>query len=221
MNTCLGAHLLGIDGILAITGDPANSSDQPGTSGVFDVRSFGLIRMIDQLNQGRNLAGKSMQAETNFSIGGAFSFRPSRPEIQINRLQRKADLGMKFVMTQPIFDGKEIEQMMEAIGHLNLLILPGIFPLISARNADFLHNEVPGISIPADLRKQLWQFDKIEDQRKLALDHTRKLIEDITSFVDGLYLVSPLNKWDITAELTSEIRASRATGSGQLEKIRK
>ncbi|MDA3785746.1 MAG: bifunctional homocysteine S-methyltransferase/methylenetetrahydrofolate reductase, partial [Deltaproteobacteria bacterium] len=95
----MGAHLLGISGILAITGDPATSSDQPGTSGVFDLKSFGLIRMIDLFNQGHNLAGKAMKAQTHFSIGGAFSFRPSRPEVQIRRLERKAELGLKFVMT--------------------------------------------------------------------------------------------------------------------------
>jgi homocysteine S-methyltransferase len=215
----MGAHLLGISGILAITGDPATSSDQPGTSGVFDVKSFGLIRMIDLFNQGHNLAGKAMKAQTNFSIGGAFSFRPSRPEVQIRRLERKAELGLKFVMTQPIFDAAEIEQMMEAVNHLELLILPGIFPLISARNADFLHNEVPGISIPEALRKKLWQYEKVEDQRKCALDYTRQLMSDVSDFVDGLYLISPLNKWEVTAELTLEIRAAGWQGSGRVKKF--
>lgn len=215
----MGAHLLGINGILAITGDPATSSDQPGTSGVFDVKSFGLIRMIDHFNKGYNLAGKAMKASTNFSIGGAFSFRPSRPEVQIRRLERKAELGLKFVMTQPLFDSREIEQMMEAVHHLDLLVLPGIFPLISARNADFLHNEVPGISIPEDLRKKLWQYDKVEDQRKCALDHTRQLMSEVSAFVDGLYLISPLNKWEITAELTREIRAAGWQGSGRVKKF--
>ncbi|MDR9502397.1 MAG: bifunctional homocysteine S-methyltransferase/methylenetetrahydrofolate reductase [Desulfurivibrionaceae bacterium] len=215
----MGAHLLGISGILAITGDPATSSDQPGTSGVFDLKSFGLIRMIDLFNQGHNLAGKAMKAQTHFSIGGAFSFRPSRPEVQIRRLERKAELGLKFVMTQPIFDAAEIEQMMEAVSHLELLVLPGIFPLISARNADFLHNEVPGISIPEALRKKLWHYDKVEDQRKCALDYTRQLMSDVSAFVDGLYLISPLNKWEVTAELTREIRAAGWQGSGRVKKF--
>lgn len=212
----MGAHLLGIGGILGITGDPATSSDQPGTSGVFDVKSFGLLRMIDLFNNGKNMAGKDMKEPTNFSIGGAFSFRPSRPEVQIRRLERKVELGLKFVMTQPLFDSGEVEQMMEAVSHLDVLILPGIFPLISARNADFLHNEVPGISIPESLRKKLWQYERVEDQRKCALDYTRKLMDDIASFVDGLYLISPLNKWEITAELTKEIREAGWKGSGRV-----
>jgi len=111
----------------------------------------------------------------------------------------------------------EVEQMMEAVSHLDVLILPGIFPLISARNADFLHNEVPGISIPEALRKKLWQYEKVEDQRKCALDYTRKLMDDIASFVDGLYLISPLNKWDVTAELTREVREAGWRGSGRVK----
>ena len=215
----MGAHLLGIGGILAITGDPATSSDQPGTSGVFDVKSFGLIRMIDQFNQGKNLAGKEMKTKTNFSVGGAFSFRPNRPEVQLKRLERKAELGLKFVMTQPLFDSGEVEKMMEAVSHLDILVLPGIFPLISARNADFLHNEVPGIFIPEALRKKLWEYEQVEDQRKVALEYTRQLMADIAPFVDGLYLVSPLNKWEVTAQLCKEVREAGWTGSGRVERF--
>ncbi|MEA3546292.1 MAG: bifunctional homocysteine S-methyltransferase/methylenetetrahydrofolate reductase [Thermodesulfobacteriota bacterium] len=215
----MGAHTLGIKGILAVTGDPATSSDQPGVSGVFDVKSFGLIRTINLFNQGRNLAGRDMKKKTDFSIGGAFSFRPSRPEVQIRRLERKAALGASFIMTQPLFDADTVEKMVEQTSHLDLLILPGIFPLISARNADFLHNEVPGISIPEETRKKLWRYEKVEDQRKAAMEITWNLISSIASFVDGLYLISPLNKWDITATLTRDIRKAGWSGSGRVARF--
>jgi len=172
--------------------------------------------MIDQFNLGRNLAGKEMKAKTNFSIGGAFSFRPNRPEVQLRRLERKAQLGLKFVMTQPLFDSSEVEKMMEAVSHLDIMIFPGIFPLISARNADFLHNEVPGIFIPASLRERLWQYEQVEDQRQAALEYTRQLMADIAPFVDGLYLVSPLNKWEVTAQLCREVRQQGWQGSGRV-----
>ncbi|MDL1958469.1 MAG: bifunctional homocysteine S-methyltransferase/methylenetetrahydrofolate reductase [Deltaproteobacteria bacterium] len=203
----MGAHVLGLEAILAVTGDPATSTDQPGVSGVFDVRSFGLVQMISQFNCGLNMAGASMKKQTNFSIGVAFSYRPVNPDLQISRLERKADLGAHFVMTQPIFDRDAVEAMMEQTQHLNLLIFMGIFPLISARNADFLHNKIPGISIPREVREHLWKYEKVEDQRKVALDLTRKLIADITPFADGLYLISP-NKWEIPLTLVKEVRAS-------------
>jgi homocysteine S-methyltransferase len=154
------------------------------------------------------MAGASMKKRTDFSIGVAFSYHPANPDLQISRLERKADMGAHFVMTQPIFDRDTVETMMERTQHLDLLIFTGIFPLISARNADFLHNEIPGISIPREIREHLWKYEKVEDQRKAALDLTRKLIADITPFANGLYLISPLNKWEIPLTLVQELRTS-------------
>ena len=215
----MGAHFLGIRGILAVTGDPASSSDQPGVSGVFDLNSFGLVKMISGFNQGKNLAGRDMKESTDFSIGVAFSFRPNNPALQLRRLEKKAVLGAHFVMTQPIFDAGSIEKMMELTSHLDLVILPGLFPLISARNAEFLHNELPGITIPEEIRKRLRRFEKVEDQRKEGIDIVRDLIEQTASFVDGLYLISPLNKWEVPVTLLKDIRSSGLKGSGRLEAI--
>jgi len=215
----MGAHLLGIEAILAITGDPATSSDQPGVSGVFDVNSFGLVEMISRFNQGLNLAGASMRKNTDFSIGVAFSYRAANPELQIRRLERKVALGAHFVMTQPLFDSRTVETMFEQTRHLECMIFPGIFPLISARNADFLHHEIPGISIPRAIRDRLWQFEKVEDQRKAALELTHQLVADIAPIVDGLYLISPLNKWEVPAELIKAVRSAGWQGSGKLAKL--
>lgn len=213
----MAAHILGIEAILAVTGDSASSTDQPGVSGVFDTNSFGLIRMLSRFNQGINMAGKPVKQKTKFSIGCAFSFRPSNPKMQISRLERKAAQGAHFVMTQPLFDKNEVEKMVELTSHLDLVIFPGIFPLISARNADFIHNEVPGITVPKVVRDALWKFEDVADQRKAAMEITEKLIEDISSFVDGIYLVSPLNKWDIAARFVRQIRDAGWTGSGKLK----
>ena len=215
----MGAHFLGIRGILAITGDPASSSDQPGVSGVFDINSYGLVRMISGFNRGVNMAGRDMKNQTDFSIGVAFSFRPKNPGLQLRRLEKKASLGAHFVMTQPIFDRASIEAMMELTGHLDLLILPGLFPLISARNAEFLHHELPGISIPSSIRKRLRQYEKVEDQRKAGIEITERLIEDIASFVDGLYIISPLNKWEVPVNLVRMVRDAGWKGSGKLERL--
>ncbi len=212
----MGAHLLGLRGILAVTGDPASSTDQPGVSGVFDVNSFGLVRMISQFNNGFNMAGSPMKDHTDFSIGVAFSYRPSKPELQIRRLEKKVLMGAHFVMTQPIFDAESVAAMMNDTSHLDLMMFPGIFPLISARSAEFLHNELPGITIPEEIRKTLWKYEKLEDQRKAGLEITRKLIADIAEIVDGIYLISPLNKWEVPLDLVREIRAQGWTGTGKL-----
>ena len=200
------AYLLGIEAVLAVSGDAASGTDQPAVSGVFDLRSEGLIRMLAGLNRGVNMAGRSIKKETNFSIGAAFSFRPAKPDLQISRLEKKQALGARFAMTQPLFSMEVVEQMMAAVAHIDMLIFPGIFPLISSRNAEFLHNEVPGISVPADLRARLAGFEQVADQRKAALEYTAGLIEDILPFIHGLYLISPLNKWDIVLEFVRQVR---------------
>lgn len=205
------AHLLGIEAVLAVSGDSASGTDQPGVSGVFDLRSEGLIRMLASLNRGVNMAGRSIREETNFSIGAAFSFRPSSPGLQIGRLEKKADLGARFAMTQPLFSREVVEQMMEKISHVDILVFPGIFPLISSRNAEFLHNEVPGISVPEKLRRRLAAYDEVNDQRKAALEYTGQLIEDILPFIHGLYLISPLNKWEIVLDFVRQVRLGESS----------
>ena len=206
------AHLLGIEAVLAVSGDSASATDQPGVTGVFDLRSYGLIRMLSRLNSGLNMAGRSIKKKTNFSIGAAFSFRPENPQAQINRLDKKAALGARFAMTQPLFSLESVEQMMEKTRHIDILIFPGIFPVISLRNAEFLHNEVPGISVPQEFRRELSKYSEVADQRKAALEYTHLFVESIAPIVDGLYFVSPLNKWDIALEFVRQVREAGWTG---------
>ena len=212
-------HLLGIEAVLAVSGDSAAGTDQPGVSGVFDLRSSGLIRMLGTLNRGMNMAGRPLKQQTNFSIGAAFSFPPSSPDLQIRRLEKKAALGARYAMTQPLFSVDEIEQMMEKVAHIDILMFTGIFPLISSRNAEFLHNEVPGIYVPAELRKQLARFDEVADQRKVSLEYTAELVEKVSSFIDGLYLISPLNKWDIILDFVVQARQAGWKGSGRVDRL--
>ncbi|MDH3347853.1 MAG: methylenetetrahydrofolate reductase, partial [Desulfobulbaceae bacterium] len=212
------AHLLGIEGVLAVSGDSASATDQPGVSGVFDLRSYGLLRMLSQFNRGVNMAGRSIKKETNFSIGAAFSFRAQNPTTQINRLQKKVSLGATFAMTQPIFSLQIVEQMLEKTKNLDVLIFPGIFPLISSRNAEFLHHEVPGISVPSVLRKKLASFEQVADQRKVALEYTDELVAEIALMIDGLYLISPLNKWDISLRFVRRVREAKWRGSGRADR---
>lgn len=212
------AHLLGIEAVLAVSGDSASATDQPGVSGVFDLRSYGLIRMLRNLNSGLNMAGRSIKQNANFSIGAAFSFRPANPQVQINRLEKKADFGAQFAMTQPLFSKDSVELMMEKTSHLDILMFPGIFPIISSRNAEFLHNEVPGISVPQEFRRQLAKYSTVADQRQTALEYTHTLVENIAPFVDGLYFISPLNKWDIALQFVKQVREGKWTGSGRADR---
>ncbi|MCI5123999.1 MAG: bifunctional homocysteine S-methyltransferase/methylenetetrahydrofolate reductase, partial [Candidatus Electrothrix sp. AR5] len=174
---------------------------------------------LNKLNRGMNMAGRPLKQQTNFSIGAAFSFRPASPDLQIRRLEKKAALGARYAMTQPLFSVDEIEQMMEKVAHIDILMFAGIFPLISFRNAEFLHNEVPGIYVPAELRKQLARFDEVADQRKVALEYTAELVEKVSTFIDGLYLISPLNKWDIILDFVVQARQAGWKGSERVGRL--
>ena len=213
------AHLLGIGSVLAISGDSANGTDQPGVNGVFDLRSYGLISMLNGLNNGVNMAGKSLKQTTDFSIGAAFAFKPDNPGLQIRRLEKKVALGARFVMTQPLFSAEAIFRMIEKTSHVDALIFPGIFPLISLRNAEFLHNEVPGIHVPSAIRNKLAQYEKVADQRRVAIEYTWEMIEAVASVVDGLYLISPLNKWEIVVEYVKKIRKAAYAGNARLQRL--
>jgi homocysteine S-methyltransferase len=132
-------------------------------------------------------------------------------------LEKKAELGARFAMTQPIFAAETVEQMLEAVRVLDILVFPGIFPLISSRNAEFLHNEVPGISVPQVLRRRLAQFEQVADQRKAALEYTAEMIAQIAPLIDGLYLISPLNKWDIALQFVLQVRQAGWKGNGRAD----
>lgn len=204
----MGAHILGIEGVLAITGDPASFTDQPGTKGVFDINSFRLIEIITKLNNGINMSGKSIKLETNFSVAGALNFVAKHPEIQLKRLTRKVECGARFMMTQPLFVKEDIEPLVEKTRDYGVPIFVGIYPLLSSRNAEFLHHEVPGINIPQDVRERLARYQDKNDQRKAGEDIAKELVTAIKDIVDGIYIISPLNKWEISLNILNHIRKS-------------
>ena len=155
-STLLGASALGIDGILALTGDPASAGDYPAATSVFDVTSDGLARIVSALNNGVDYAGRKIGKRTNFAIGAAFNPMAQDMEKELDRLRKKREAGAGFLMTQPVFD---VEPLRAAVQLLpdgwRPPILVGILPLRSSRHAEFLHNEVPGITIPDEIRSCL------------------------------------------------------------------
>ena len=148
----MGLHALGIDHVLAVTGDPAKFGDLPGSSSVYDLTSFEIIRMIKQLNEGIAFSGKPLKQKANFVVGAAFNPNVKHLDKAVQRLERKIEAGADYIMTQPVYDAKLIEQIYEATKHLKIPIFIGIAPLASGGNAEYLHNEVPGIRLSDEVR---------------------------------------------------------------------
>jgi homocysteine S-methyltransferase len=201
----MGASLLGLRSILAVTGDPARLGDQAGASSVFDLNSFGLIKLLSDLNSGVNGLGNPIGKGTGFTIGCAFNPNTPKMEGQLGRLERKVAGGARFAQTQPLYDVARLDEMLEKTAHLGIPILPGILPLVSERNCEFLHNEVPGIVIPEDIRKRMQGREK-EAGVVEGMAIAREFIAKVKDRVGGFYIIPPFGNYRIAAELVRFIK---------------
>lgn len=203
----MGLASLGINDVLAITGDPTKVGDFPGATSVYDLTSFDLIRLIKQLNQGVSFSGKSLGQKTNFNVAAAFNPNVRHLEKAVARMEKKIASGADYFMTQPIYSIEQIEQVHEATKHINKPIYIGIMPLTSSRNAQFLHNEVPGIKLTDDI---LERMERCGEDKQLAeregLAIAKSLIDAALQYFHGIYLITPFLRYDLTVELTSYIR---------------
>jgi len=201
----MGASLLGVRSILAVTGDPARMGDQAGASSVYDLNSYGLIKLLADLNLGVNAMGNEIGGGATFIIGCAFNPNTPNMEAQIARLEKKIAAGAHFAQTQPVYDIAKLDDMLERTSHLGIPILPGILPLVSERNCDYLHNEVPGIVIPNQVRKRMRGKDK-DFGMKEGMDIALEFIDSVKERVGGFYIIPPFGRYWIARELLAFIK---------------
>ncbi|TES50513.1 bifunctional homocysteine S-methyltransferase/methylenetetrahydrofolate reductase [Shouchella lehensis] len=208
----LQSHLMGLDlaelnDLLVITGDPSKIGDFPGATSVYDVSSTKLLPLIKQMNEGISFSGKSLGRATNFTTAAAFNPNVKHLDKAVRRLEKKIEAGAHYFLTQPIFDEKQFEEVYEATKHLSVPIFVGIMPLTSSRNAEFLHNEVPGISLSDDTRVRMARAgeDKVKaEQEGLAM--AKSLADAAATYFNGLYLITPFLRYRLTVELTRYLR---------------
>lgn len=201
----MGLHALGINHVLAITGDPAGVGDLPGASSVFDMNSLDLIRMTKQLNEGIAFSGKELKQKADFVIGAAFDPSVKYIDKAVLRMEKKIEAGADYFMTQPIYDAAMAERLYEATRHISTPVFVGVMPLISGRNAEFLHNEVPGIRIPDAVRRQMAGLEGAEG-RAMGVKLAKELLDVIVQRFNGVYLMTPMMFYDMTAELTRYVK---------------
>ncbi|WP_281887826.1 bifunctional homocysteine S-methyltransferase/methylenetetrahydrofolate reductase [Paenibacillus sp. YYML68] len=197
----MGLHALGIDHVLAVTGDPAKFGDLPGSSSVYDLTSFEIIRMIKQLNEGIAFSGKPLKKKANFIVGAAFNPNVKYLDKAVQRLERKIEAGADYIMSQPVYSAELIDKMYEATRHLDIPIFLGIMPLASGTNAEYLHNEVPGIQLSDDVRKRMSGL-KGEEGRAMGVQIGKELLDAAFGKFNGIYLMTPFMAYEMTVELT-------------------
>lgn len=200
----MGLNALGIHQILVITGDPSRYGDLPGASSVFDSNSFELIRMTKQLNEGISFSGQALNHSAQFIVGTAFNPYVRNFETALQRLDRKIEAGADFVMTQPVYDLNTLQRIYEGTKNLSIPVFIGIMPLTSQRNAEFLHNEVPGITLSEEALQRMRGL-KGEKARQEGIAMSKVLLDQAIKLFKGIYLITPFNYYQMTAELTEYV----------------
>lgn len=196
----LGAHAAGVRTILALTGDPPTLGGYPGTTGVYDTDSIGLIELLTKMNEGVDVVGAPIGSRADFRIGCAVD--PTRDDLvlEAERLHAKLNAGAHFVMTQPIFDAEVWTNFLEYFGGpVPVPLMIGILPLQSARHADFLHNEVPGITLTDAALKRMHAAGP--DGRKEGVRMAQELLLDLVPLAQGVYLMPSFGRYEVAAEV--------------------
>jgi methionine synthase I (cobalamin-dependent)/5,10-methylenetetrahydrofolate reductase len=201
----MGMTALGIRHVLPLTGDPAKVGDHPGATSVYDVTSIELLKIIQQLNAGMNANGKSIRRGAGLVAGCTFNPGVRNIDAQLQRLERKVAAGAQFVMTQPVFDVELVERTAKRTERFGVPVFIGVWPLLSGRQAEFLHNEVPGIAIPEEVRESMRGLEGTPG-RSRGIEIARDVCRAVLDHFPGVYLITPFLHYDITVELTQFVR---------------
>jgi len=196
----LGAHAQGVRNVLAVTGDPPHVGDYPGSRGVYEVDSIGLVQVLGRLNQGEDYAGKAIDAPTSFFVGVAVNPSADDLDLELARFEQKVAAGARFAMTQALFDLEHLERLLGRLGGSSPIpLLVGVWPLRSHAMALRLHNEVPGISVPESVLTGL--RDAGARASEVGLDLARELVAGVRELAAGIYVIPPFKQPEAALDL--------------------
>ena len=200
----LGAHAMGIRNILAIKGDPPRAGDYVNATAIFDVNAIGLIRIIQGMNGGLDATGNSIGEPTGFHVGGGLNPAAVDPDKEMARLFRKVEAGARWAQTQPVYDLEVLDRFLSRAGRLPIPIIVGLLPLHSFRHAEFLHNEVPGITIPDAVRARMKEAG--DRALRQGIEMAQALLQQIRARYAGAYLMPSFGRYEVVAEVLDALR---------------
>ncbi|HXI46259.1 MAG TPA: bifunctional homocysteine S-methyltransferase/methylenetetrahydrofolate reductase [Candidatus Acidoferrales bacterium] len=212
----LGAHALGVRNIIALTGDPPRVGDYPNGTGVWDVDSIGLIDILSRLNRGEDQSGSPIGQAAGFTIACALNPTAADAPSEWDRLERKLAAGAHLVMTQPLYSVRQVEAMLDEArrrfgqGGFPVPVLLGVLPLVSVRHAEFLHNEVPGISIPDEARAAMRAAG--ERGSELGIEMADELLAGVEGEIAGTYIMPSFGRYEQCAGLVRRLRERHPKG---------
>jgi methionine synthase / methylenetetrahydrofolate reductase (NADH) len=205
----MAAHALRVRNIFTVMGDPAATGDYPQATDAYDIVPSGLVKLIKQhFNQGIDHAGTAIGAPCSFTAGVACDPNARDVEREIKTLRKKIEAGADFCLTQPIYDMQTAREFLrryaDEYGKLELPMLAGVLPLSSSRHAEFLHNEVPGITLTDDIRERMRLAGS--KGRAEGLKIAQELWSELMEFAQGVYIMPPFDRYEVVAELLDAAR---------------
>jgi len=192
----LGAHSMGVRNVLLVTGDPPKFGDYPDATAVFDVDSIGLTNLVSQMNRGRDIGGEPIGEPTAFHVGVALNPVALNLDEELRRFAYKVEAGAEFAVTQPIFDVASFRDVLARVATHGVPIVAGLMPLESARHAEFMANEVPGVRVPDPIVERMRRADSDGRAREEGLAIAREVAAEIRPLVHGVQISTSLKALD-------------------------
>ncbi|MBS1809088.1 MAG: bifunctional homocysteine S-methyltransferase/methylenetetrahydrofolate reductase [Acidobacteria bacterium] len=194
LSDLLGAAALGLRNFLIITGDPPKMGPYPDATAVFDIDSIGLTNLVNRLNHGLDPGGNPIGKPTSFFIGVGVNPGALDLDHEIRRFEWKVEAGAEYAITQPVFDVKQLKHFLKRIEHCRIPIVPGIWPLTSYRNAEFLNNEVPGVDVPPEILERMRKCEDGATALKEGVKIAQEMLEEVRPYVQGVQVSAPFGK---------------------------
>lgn len=203
LSDLLGASAAGLRNLLLITGDPPKMGPYPEATAVFDIDAIGLTNLVSRLNHGMDPGQNPIGEPTRFVIGVAANPGPVDVEREMSRFRWKVEAGAEFAVTQPVFDPQQFEEFLVDVEQYDIPIVMGIWPLVSLRNAEFLANEVPGISVPGDIMDRMRQAQEGGKEAALAegVAIAREMFERFKDVVQGVQVSAPFGRVEVALDV--------------------
>ncbi len=202
----LGAHAMGLRNLMLITGDPGRVGDYPDATAVFDVDSIGLTNVVSRLNRGCDVGGQAIGAPTGFHIGVSVNPAASNMDQELRRFEYKVEAGAEFIVTRPIFDVAAFERFLKRIEFARLPVVAGLFPFESARNAEFMANEVPGVRVPDAMLERMRRAEGAETAAREGIAIAREIAASLRSAVQGVQIATASGDIDAALAVLDGLR---------------
>ena len=215
LSDLLGASAVGLRNLLLITGDPPKMGPYPSATAVFDIDSIGLTNLVSQLNRGLDPGGNAIGEPTRFVIG--VGVNPASPDrtTELRRFEWKVAAGAEYAITQPVFDADQLETFLRSVESLEVPIIAGIWPLVSVRNAEFLANEVPGVSVPEAVLTRMRRANAISREHAVqeGISIAREMLERVRPSVAGVQVSAPFGKAELALEVFAGVLEPRTASA--------